>query len=423
MEYLSPELEAKFKKAAAKAAAKTTALKEEKKAAAKPVEEQTKAEKATLKGKEKVIKKVQHDLNKDTIMRRLKELRSDVLHKPVSTVKGLFMKAKKDTEIGKQVTMEDVKQFWRGTAAGQTKPYTGYNSYTASLPREQYHVDIAYMSKAKTKEEAKKMGGFLPEDEGRKEENIEDDNVEEVEPEAPKGKKGLKNIPMLYGFHPKAFICVDVFSKKVSVTGIDGTTPEEALKGMVKAIEQLGPPKEVFTDDGGEFKGQFAAYLKEQGIQHIVTRNHAMFAERFTRYLRWHLHDRQAAHGGDWGVWAQDVVKRYNEGTDEKPTHATTKLSPNEGHQDKNALDVKLNLVMAAKRNRTYPELREGDQVKIHQKKTRGQENKEVVPVWSPGTFTVKEIKQEGNHTYYVLDPRPKGLKAEYLRHAFLLVS
>jgi hypothetical protein len=284
-------------------------------------------------------------------------------------------------------------------------------------------VDIAYMSKAKTKEEAKKMGGFLPEDEARKDEIIEEDNVEEVDPEVPKGKKGLKNIPILYGEFEKAFICIDVFSKKASVTAIHGANAEDATKGMQHAINRMGPPKEVFTDDGAEFKSKFAAYLKEQGIQHIVTRNHAMFAERFTRYLRWHLHDLQTTQGGDWGVWAQKVVSDYNKGTDEKPTHATTKLSPNEGHEDKNALDVKLNLVMAAKRNRTYPELREGDQVKIHQKKTRGQENKEVVPVWSPGTFTVKEIKQEGSHTYYVLDPRPKGLKAEYLRHELLLVS
>ena len=419
MEFLSEEMADKFKKAAAKA----RLWKEEKKKAAKAAKEEAKAEKATLKGKEKVLKQVQHELKQDTIMRRLKELRSDVLDNPVSTIKGLFMKAKKDAEIGKFVTMEDVKKFWAGTFAGQIKPMTGYNSYVASLPREQYHVDIAYMSKAKTKEEAKTMGGFLPEDEGKVEENIGEDGVEQVAPEAPEGKKGLKNIPMLYGTLPKAFICVDVFSKKVSVTPIAGTSAEEATKGMQRAVEQLGPPKEVFSDDGGEFKGKFAAYLKEQGIQHIVTRNHAMFAERFTRYLRWHLHDLQAQHGGDWNVWYTQVVKHYNQGTDEKPTHTTTKLSPNEGHQDKNALDVKLNLVMQAKHNRKYPEIREGDKVKIHQKKTRGAENKEVVPVWSPATFTVKQIKVEGNHTYYVMDPKPVGLKAEYLRHELLLVG
>ena len=142
------------------------------------------------------------------------------------------------------------------------------------------------MSEAKTKEEVKEMGGFLPEDEGKKDENITDEGVDEVAPEAPAGKKGLKNIPMLYGLHSKAFVCVDVFSKKVSVTAIDGTTAEEATKGMVKAIEQLGPPKEVYTDDGGEFEVKLAAYLKDTGRRHTCSRIHAHVATRLPRGKR-----------------------------------------------------------------------------------------------------------------------------------------
>ena len=96
-----------------------------------------------------------------------------------------------------------------------------------------------------------------------------------------------------------------------------------------------------------------------------MTRNHAMLAERLTRYLRWHLRDLQAQHRCDWGVWVKEVVKHYNNGTDEKPTHTTTYLNPNEGHEDKNALEVKLNLVMQAKHNRKYPEIHTGYTVKI----------------------------------------------------------
>ena len=102
----------------------------------------------------------------------------------------------------------------------------------------------------------------------------------------------------------------------MSVTPVEGTTQQDAVAGMKKAVQQLGPPKEVYSDDGGEFKGEFPKYLEAQGIKHIVTRRHAMFAERFTRYLRMHLFTRQKRFGGDWGVWAQQVVKAYNEGTD-----------------------------------------------------------------------------------------------------------
>ena len=85
----------------------------------------------------------------------------------------------------------------------------------------------------------------------------------------------MKNIPEIFGEFAKAFIAVDVFSKKVSVTPVHGTTSEDAVKGMKKAVQDLGMPKEVYADDGGEFKDQFTKYLKEQNIEHIVTRKHA----------------------------------------------------------------------------------------------------------------------------------------------------
>lgn len=122
-------------------------------------------------------------------------------------------------------------------------------------------------------------------------------------------------------------------------------------------------------------------------------------------------------------MWATEIVKNYNKGTDEKPTHATTKVSPEEGHKDENALEVKLNPVMQAKRDRSYPPLSKGDKVKIYQKKTRGEEKKEIAPVWSQPTFKVKEITWDDGKEYFELEPRPVGLKAVYLRHELLKVG
>ena len=351
MEYLSKEMKKKFMDSA--------------KGWSKLTPDEKKTSKQIFKKNQKVK---QHAANKEAIMELLKTLRSDVIDNPITTVKGLYAKAKKANKL---VTMQDAQEFWRGEEAGQIKDMTGYNSYGGSLPRQQYHVDIAYITKAKTKKETPEKGGNLPEEEGVKDEKITAEGVREVEPpEQDKKKKGLKNIPEIYGLKPKVFICVDVFSKKVSVTPVDGTTPKDAVEGMKRAMQDLGPPKEVFTDDGGEFKGEFKTYLEAQNIKHTVTRRHAMFAERFTRYLRWHLRDRQSRFGGDWGVWATEIVKNYNKGTEEKPSHATTKLSPDEGHKDENVLEAKLYLAMEAKRNRSSPPLSEGDKVKIYQKKT-----------------------------------------------------
>ena len=84
---------------------------------------------------------------------------------------------------------------------------------------------------------------------------------------------------------------------------------------------------------------------------------------------------------------------------------------------------MKLNLAMQAKRDRKYPPISDGDKVKIFQKKTRGEEQKEIVPNWSANVYTVKEIEHRAGGELYVLDPRPTGLKAKYMRHELLKVS
>ena len=162
------------------------------------------------------------------------------------------MKTKKDKELGKLITMEDVQEFWRGTFIGQIKDETGDNSYVGSLPREQYHIDIAYISKFKTAEEVKAAGVFLPEDEANKDQRITDDGVQDVDAQAAdeelQKKKGLKNIPALYGSKAKAFICIDVFSKKVSITPVAGTTQEDAvlsLSGSREVPYVYAPPGTV----------------------------------------------------------------------------------------------------------------------------------------------------------------------------------
>ena len=84
---------------------------------------------------------------------------------------------------------------------------------------------------------------------------------------------------------------------------------------------------------------------------------------------------------------------------------------------------MKLQLVMQAKRDRSYPPRGEGDEVKIYQKKARGEEKKEIVPVWSQPTFKVKAVTWEDGKEYFELEPRPVGLKAKYLRHELLKVG
>jgi hypothetical protein len=55
------------------------------------------------------------------------------------------------------------------------------------------------------------------------------------------------------------------------------------------------------------------------------------------------------------------VLKKYN-----NSIHGTTKLSPIEARQDKNRLNVLLNITLKAQYNRTYPELVMGSSVRTY---------------------------------------------------------
>ena len=150
MEYLSKEMKKKFMEGA------KDWSKEKDKALTK---ETSKAALVMKRLTAKEDKSKTHAANKEEIMVLLKTLRDDVIHNPITTVKGLYAKAKKANKL---VTMEDVQEFWRGQEAGQIKDMKGYNSYVASLPRQQYHLDLAYITKAKSKAEMSEKGGFLP---------------------------------------------------------------------------------------------------------------------------------------------------------------------------------------------------------------------------------------------------------------------
>ena len=59
----------------------------------------------------------------------------------------------------------------------------------------------------------------------------------------------------------------------------------------------------------------------------------------------------------------------------------------------KNRLDVKLQLELHRKNKRKYPDIKEGDKVRIYTKKKKFQ--KERVPIWSENVFTIEKNRGE----------------------------
>ena len=76
--------------------------------------------------------------------------------------------------------------------------------------------------------------------------------------------------------------------------------------------------------------------------------------------------------------------------------HSTTGLNPNDAHRDQNAETAKANSVMKEKYWRNYPNVKEGDKVKIYPKSGRNYTSfREPLSKWSEKTYEVKEVERD----------------------------
>jgi hypothetical protein len=70
--------------------------------------------------------------------------------------------------------------------------------------------------------------------------------------------------------------------------------------------------------------------------------------------------------------------------------HSATKLTPHDALKPSNKIAVKLNLELAAKHLRKYPEVKVGDKVRVYKK--REDYAKERISIWEPDDRIVEEI-------------------------------
>ena len=113
-----------------------------------------------------------------------------------------------------------------------------------------------------------------------------------------------------------------------------------------------------------------------------------------------------------WTDYIFQIMVTYNN----KMVHSSTKLTPNEARKKKNEYTVKLNLEVRALKNRKYPEIRVGDEVKVMRKK--GIAEKERTSNWLNETFKVTSIEEKLGQKYYHLEGRPRA----HLRYELLKV-
>ena len=82
--------------------------------------------------------------------------------------------------------------------------------------------------------------------------------------------------------------------------------------------------------------------------------------------------------------------------------HTVTKFTPVDAMKPTNLAQVKFNLELRAKKQRTYPDLEVGDYVRVFYQKD--ELDKERHSNWMPNKERVKEIKESMGQTVYLLD-------------------
>ena len=215
-------------------------------------------------------------------------------------------------------------------------------------------------------------------------------------------------------------LMIDVFDKFMHVVAIKGKKEEDLASGMIECLHKMGKkPKIIYTDDEGALsKEAIQTYLKEQKIERHRTRAHANFSERAIRtfkdmlYKRVEADEKKGKSNIQWTDYIHEILLTYNN----QMKHSTTKFTPKEAQKPSNELSVRLNIASSGKRNRIYPELDKGDEVKIFRK--RKPNEKERVGNFSKDVYTIQRIERKLSQSYYYVE----GQTRPYLRFELLKV-
>jgi hypothetical protein len=268
------------------------------------------------------------------------------------------------------ITLDDVNKWMSKQPNKQRKPYRGQgNSYVAPFARFEYQIDIMDMVSLQTQ----------------------------------------NNQPRY------ALVVIDIFSKLGDAQPLHNKDSISVYNALVIILKKMGYPMSIYSDDDGAFKSKVKTFFDGEGINHIVTSTHANVAERWIRTLKNGIHDRVRFTKGKWEDMLKIVINKYN-----NTIHSSTKLKPNEAHKDSNSPDVAFQLTVNSINKRKYPNINEGDEVKIYDSGQGKYANrKETKSKWSDTTYKVEKVDRDINlNKYYVLE----NLNRHYNRNGLLLI-
>ena len=272
------------------------------------------------------------------------------------------------------ITLNDVKEWFRKNVE-QKRKQRGTNSFVAPFNNHTYQVDIFFMGKTDFENTQKFRAGL---------------------------------------------VLIDVLSKYAVVVPIKSKDTYDVIEGTKEALKKMGEkPQLIYTDDERAIAGEdFQEFVEGEGIKLYRTRNHPAFAERFIRtfkdklFKRVEADEKKGKENIQWIDYIFEIMLTYNN----KDIHSAIGMTPNKARNKDNEFRARLNILMKARKEKLYPEIKVGDKVKIIRKKAITE--KERTSNFLQGEYTVEEITQSLGQTYFRMADYPRKL----MRHELLKV-
>ena len=363
----------------------------------------------TQKDKDKIIKEVYFDSGAlGSIKRTLEDAR-----KKDPSIKEADVKSWKDRNLRKKINV------------------SGFNSWVASEPKEEYQMDLFKMPVAKivvTSQLTEKQR------EEREQKQRDQRNLRrrvgkrDLGPGVTGVKRGVKgkeievekmpkNAPMPFGL-----LIVDIFTKYVNVVPLFDNQGPNVVAALKEGLRNMGgKPKTIYCDGEGGFVGKdMQEYLLKENIRMINSRNHAPYAERHIRTIKDMINRRleyKKLVTKKWVDILPDILKEYNN----KMVHSSHKFTPEQARQRRNEATIKGRLEVKRISDRKYPEVEEGDTVRVF--KSKDKMSKQNVPVWSETLHKVVRIQETHGQKVYTVDPVAFQWRRPLVRSDILSIS
>lgn len=272
------------------------------------------------------------------------------------SARDLYEKAKK-IDVG--ITLAFVSSWLKSQPNKQTRSYKNYNSYTAPFPKYEFQIDLMLMTSL----------------------------LRDV-------KSKVKN-QLTYGL-----VCIDIFSKKCHIIPMKTNGTDDVYNAVIECFKVLGQPLSIYSDHEGTLNSKkLQDFFKGEGIKHIITRTHANQAERMIRTIKKMIGNRLRHFPQK--TWVEVLKPSLNKYNNQK--HSSTGTSPNEAHNLDNSIKVRTNQIMKKKHNRRYPNINEGDYIRIFDKRKGNYvSTKETRSAWSERKYKViLKGRDMMNNNYY----------------------